>query len=165
MCKPLKKILKELCIRMRRGDVQRLITIFVLCQKLLYITDFHPALRCKPFSDDADDQHVDGKHTQRSFPRYLQEMCTFQQVLPQRFLFWTSTSLKDFKDLLKMETGNRVSLARVALDKFQSTVNNLSSSSTKVKMVLSAALKRVVRPVTGTGPLYRTNEQTKFISN
>ena len=60
MCKPLKKILKELCIRMRRGDVQRLITIFVLCQKLLYITDFHPALRCKPFSDDADDQHVDG---------------------------------------------------------------------------------------------------------
>ena len=32
-------------------------------------------------------------------------------------------------------------------------------------MVLSAALKRVVRPVTGTGPLYRRNEQTKFVSN
>ena len=60
MCKPLKKILRELCIRMRRGDVQRLITILVLCQKLLSITDFHPALRCKPLSDDADDQHVDG---------------------------------------------------------------------------------------------------------
>ena len=60
MCKALKKILKELCIRMRRGDVQGLITIFVLCQKLLYITDFHPLLRCKPLSDDADDQHVDG---------------------------------------------------------------------------------------------------------
>ena len=64
-------------------------------------------------------------HTQRSFPRYLQEMCTFQQVLPQRFLFWTSPSLKDFKDLLKMETGSRVSLARVALDKFQSTKSTI----------------------------------------
>ena len=30
-------------------------------------------------------------------------------------------------------------------------------------MVLSAAVKRVVRPVTGTGPLYRTNEQTEFV--
>ena len=35
---------------------------------------------------------------QRSFPRYLQEICTFQQVLPQRFLFWTCPSLKDIKD-------------------------------------------------------------------
>ena len=32
-------------------------------------------------------------------------------------------------------------------------------------MVLSAALKRVFRPVTATVPLFRTNEQAKFVSN
>ena len=37
--------------------------------KLLNITDFHPALRCKPFSDDADDQLFDGNAYAAQLPQ------------------------------------------------------------------------------------------------
>ena len=86
MCKPLKKILRELCIRMRRGDVQRLITILVLCQKLLSITDFHPALRCKPLSDDADDQHVDGNANAAQLPQIFARNMHFSAGPPSKIL-------------------------------------------------------------------------------